>query len=190
MLKSKALCLKALKENVRKGCCQILRIGGLACGLLGCGPKYVQLGNGRPAYTRAEGRNLRQQLMGGKEIDYTGLKRTADIYLGVPYLWGGETMGGIDCSAFTQQVWKKSFGINLPRTAALQSQQGVRIFKYGIMPGDLLFFGPAEDSIEHVGIYMGNDMFINATTSSGVKYSNLDEVYWRLRYQFAKRLVY
>jgi cell wall-associated NlpC family hydrolase len=162
----------------------------LASILSACGPRYVRYGNGRPAYTRAEGNNLRLQLVASKDVDPQQIKKVADQYLGVPYLWGGESMDGIDCSAFTQQVWKKSFELNLPRTAAQQSGLGVRVFKYGLMPGDLVFFGTAEDTIDHVGIYMGNNQFINATTSSGVKYSNLDEQFWRSKYQFAKRTIF
>ena len=156
--------------------------------LVGCGPATFSGDGTRLSYARAEGRNLRQVLSGGREIDVTELRNTVDTYLGKPYLWGGEGVGGIDCSAFTQQVCRKALGIELPRTAALQGRQGVRIFKYGLMPGDLVFFGASEDSIEHVGIYMGENRFVNATVSAGVKYSNLDEFFWRTRYQFARRL--
>lgn len=172
--------------------CRTMASGAVVASLLtGCGPRYIQLGDSsRPAYTREAGKNLRQQTIGGKEIDLSRLKTHADKWLGTPYLWGGEGNGGIDCSAFTQNVWKTGFDFNLPRTAALQSSVGIRVFKYGIMPGDLVFFGETESAIDHVGIYMGNNEFINATSSEGVKYSNLDETFWRGKYQFAKRLVY
>ncbi|MCB9495722.1 MAG: C40 family peptidase [Fibrobacteria bacterium] len=158
--------------------------------LAGCGPKFVQLAENRPAYSRAEGRNLRAALVSGKEIDRSILKSVADTYLGVPYLWGGQTMEGIDCSAFTQQVVKKALSVDLPRVAVQQSGVGVKVFKFALQPGDLLFFGETPEAIDHVGIYMGEGLFINATSSSGVKYSNIDETYWLNKYQFARRLVF
>lgn len=157
--------------------------------LAGCGPKYIQLGENRPAYTRDGGRNLGAHLISNHEVDITPLKSVADTYLGVPYLWGGETMSGIDCSAFTRSVWQRTFGIVLPRVAKQQSQLGIPVFKFGLQPGDLVFFGESADSasIDHVGIYMGKNQFINATSSQGVKYSSLDETFWLGKYQFARR---
>ena len=116
------------------------------------------------------------------------LKRVADAYLGIPYQLGGEGPSGIDCSAFSQQVFRKACGLDLPRKAAWQGALGVPVFKFGLLPGDLVFFGDSPGNIEHVGIYMENGLFINATTSSGVKYSSLDEAYWTGKYQFARRL--
>ncbi len=99
-------------------------------------------------------------------------------------------MQGIDCSAFTQSVWRRTFGIELPRVAKQQVSLGIPVFKFGLRPGDLIFFGVNSDSasIDHVGIYMGNNQFINATSSSGVKYSNLDETFWLSKYQCARRI--
>lgn len=158
--------------------------------LSGCGPKFVQLAENRPAYTREEGRNLRAQLLTTREIDRSVLKSVADTYLGIPYLWGGQGPDGIDCSAFTKQVMQKALNIELPRVAVQQSALGVKIFKFALQPGDLVFFGETPEAIDHVGIYMGEGMFINATSSSGVKYSNLDETFWLGKYQFARRLVF
>jgi len=148
----------------------------------------VQLGENRPAYTREEGRNLGARLQSGRELDVGPLRKVADTYLGIPYLLGGETTSGIDCSAFSQQVFRKTYGLELPRKAAWQGAQGVPVFKFGLQPGDLVFFGTNVDSVEHVGIYMGEGKFINATSSSGVKYSSLDESYWLGRYLFARRM--
>lgn len=157
--------------------------------LTGCGPKYVRLAENRPAYTREEGRNQMEDMVGSREIDVAYLRAVADAYLGTPYLLGGNGPDSIDCSAFTQQVLRKSYGLELPRKASWQSELGVHVFQFGLQKGDLVFFGPAPDTIEHVGIYMGDGEFINATSSQGVKYSNLDEKYWADRYQFAKRVI-
>lgn len=156
--------------------------------LSGCGPKFVQLADNRQAYTRDEGRNLGKKLEASREIDITPLKKVTDTYLGIPYVWGGDSQTGIDCSAFSRQVFRKAYGLELPRKASWQSSFGVPVFKFGLQPGDLVFFGPSQDSIEHVGIYMGEGKFVNATSSQGVKYSSLDETYWLNKYQFARRI--
>ena len=166
-----------------------LTLGAGAFFLHGCGPKFVQLGENRPAYTREGGRNLGAKMVSNNDVDVSALRAVADTYLGVPYLWGGTTMQGIDCSAFTQSVWRRTFGIDLPRVAKQQSALGLPVFKFGLRAGDLVFFGTSADSlaIDHVGIYMGNNKFINATVSAGVKYSSLDETFWLNKYQFARR---
>lgn len=156
--------------------------------LAGCGPKFVQLAEDRQAYTREGGRNIGAKLLVARDVDDAPLKRIADTYLGIPYLLGGEGPSGIDCSAFSQQVFRRACGLELPRKAAWQSAVGVPVFKYGLLAGDLVFFGDSPENIEHVGIYMDNGLFINATTSSGVKYSSLDEAYWTGKYQFARRI--
>jgi len=115
-----------------------------------------------------------------------GLEGRIEGFLGIPYVWGGNTMDGMDCSAFVQQVYA-IYGIDLPRTSILQSKLGIRIPKSALLPGDLVFFGE-RDSVTHVGIYIGNNSFANATTSQGVKYSDLDEPYFFARYLFAIRL--
>ena len=163
----------------------ILGIAGL---LAGCGPKFVQLADNRQGYTRDEGRNLGGKLLASHELDITPLKKVTDTYLGIPYVWGGDSQTGIDCSAFSRQVFRKAYGLELPRKASWQSSFGVPVFKFGLLPGDLVFFGPSQDSIEHVGIFMGDGKFINATSSQGVKYSSLDESYWLGKYQFARRI--
>jgi len=117
------------------------------------------------------------------------LEEHIEKFLGIPYLWGGNTKEGMDCSAFVKQIYA-IYGIDLPRTSALQSQLGVKIPKQSLLPGDLVFFGEAErDSVTHVGIYMGNNKFANSTSSYGVKYSGMDEPYFLLKFLFAKRVM-
>lgn len=172
----------------------LLRTGsvlGLLGILSGCGPKFVQLGENRQGYTREQGRNLGARLILTGGFDVSPLKNVAETFLGWPYLYGGTGPDGIDCSAFCQQVMRRTYGMELPRTAALQSNLGVPVFRFGLQPGDFVFFnaGPGynADSITHVGIFMGNGKFINATTSGGVRYCSLDENYWSQRYQLARR---
>jgi len=116
------------------------------------------------------------------------LEKRIEEFLGIPYLWGGNTKEGMDCSAFVKHVYI-IYDVDLPRTATLQSKLGIKIPKYALLPGDLVFFGDTEkDSVTHVGIYMGGNKFANATTSHGIKYSDLGEPYFISKYLFAKRI--
>jgi len=116
------------------------------------------------------------------------LESRIEEFLGVPYLWGGNTKEGMDCSAFVSHVYT-IYGVDLPRTSILQSELGIEIPKHALLPGDLVFFGDTDrDSVTHVGIYMGNNKFANATTSQGIKYSDLDEPFFLSKYLFARRI--
>ena len=92
------------------------------------------------------------------------LLSTATSQLGVPYVWGGETLDeGLDCSGFVQQVFKKALNMDLPRVTTDQEKVGieVEVSKEYLQPGDLVFFGDKGNSY-HVGIYLSNGYFVNA----------------------------
>ncbi|AZV55231.1 C40 family peptidase [Clostridium sp. AWRP] len=95
----------------------------------------------------------------------------ASNFLGVPYVWGGTSPSGFDCSGLVQYVYAH-FGINLPRTSQEQQRVGTSVSRDELQPGDLVFFGsPAY----HVGIYVGGGQFINAPkTGDVVKIASLD----------------
>lgn len=93
----------------------------------------------------------------------------AKQFLGVPYLWGGTTPSGFDCSGFTQYVFKHSVGINLPRVSRDQQRVGTRVPLDQVQPGDLVFRG---NPAHHVGIYIGDGQYIHAPqTGDHVKIS-------------------
>jgi hypothetical protein len=116
------------------------------------------------------------------------LEKRIEEFLGTPYLLGGDSQDGMDCSAFVQKVYA-IYGVYLPRTTLLQSELGVTVPKHTLLPSDLMFFGETEnDSVTHVGIYMGNNKIANATSSQGVKYSDFNETFYSSKYLFAKRL--
>ena len=99
---------------------------------------------------------------------------TAFMYLNAPYLWGGKTPFGIDCSGFTQMVYKLN-GYNLLRDASQQSAQGEALsFIEESEPGDLAFFDNEEGNIIHVGIIMEDNYIIHA--SGKVRIDRLDHL--------------
>ncbi len=117
----------------------------------------------------------------------------AESYLGTPYRYGGTSRSGIDCSAFVLSVFGAAAGMNLPRVAAQQSQQGDSVEKTDLKKGDLVFFSHRGGRISHVGIVEQvteqGVKFIHAATSKGVMVSSLDDNYWGPRFKFAKRVI-
>lgn len=110
-------------------------------------------------------------------------------WVGTRYHFGGVRRDGIDCSAFTREVFRTSFNVDLPRTASMQSVLGSSVHKEGLKFGDLVFFHTAGYArVSHVGIYVGEGLFANASCSRGVTVSSLDSKYWAKRFLFAKRL--
>lgn len=116
----------------------------------------------------------------------------AEEYLGVPYIWGGFTPVGFDCSGLVQYVYKQ-LGITLERTTYYQVHQGMIVDRNDLKPGDLIFFTTNDDDpndISHVGIYKGNDLFIQSPQPGDyVRVSNLNSAYYSNRYYVAKRII-
>lgn len=102
-------------------------------------------------------------------------------FLGIPYLWGGRSSFGFDCSGFTQMLMR-SRGINMPRDADQQAAwSGVTAIQRGdLQAGDLLFFGSSAKTITHTGMYIGDGQFIQDTTNDHpvVQISRLDDEPW------------
>ncbi|MBP2651608.1 MAG: NlpC/P60 family protein [Firmicutes bacterium] len=108
-------------------------------------------------------------------------------YMGVPYVWGGVTPDGFDCSGFTQYVMKEN-GITLPRTAAEQFAIGTAVEKADLNVGDLIFFTTYKPGASHVGFYIGNGQFIHASSvAAKVTISNLNDTYYVEHYIGARR---
>lgn len=113
----------------------------------------------------------------------------AQKYLGCPYVNGGSSPSGFDCSGFVYYVLKQC-GYSPYRTPASQYTQGTSVEKSDLQAGDIVFFaGTAASGISHVGIYAGNGQFIHAPNSrSTVSYSSLTSGYWANHYYGARRM--
>jgi cell wall-associated NlpC family hydrolase len=111
-------------------------------------------------------------------------------YLDTPYKYGGVDRNGIDCSAFTQLVFKTSIGLDLPRTASQQYEQGETISSEDNLEfGDLVFFNTTRRSFPgHVGIYIGENLFAHASRSLGVTVSSLQSTYYKTRFVGGRRI--
>ena len=105
---------------------------------------------------------------------------------GTPYLYGGSSRAGVDCSAFVQTTYATRLSRSLPRTTRAQARVGTRVEQEAVRPGDLVFFRPGNKK-RHVGIYVDNGRFLHASTSQGVTLSELDNPYWRNAYWMARR---
>jgi len=107
-------------------------------------------------------------------------------WVGTPYVLGGTTHHGIDCSALMQHVFGEAFSLELPRTTEEQVLEGSRVAERNLNAGDLVFFRPP-GPYNHVGVYVGEGYFLHASSSQGVKLSRLDNVYWKRYYWQARR---
>ena len=114
-----------------------------------------------------------------------------DKYIGIPYIRGGATEKGFDCSGFVRQVYKEFFGIDLPHQSSSQSSLPFmqKVDKEELLTGDLVFFSTTGKNkrINHVGIYLSDGRFIHAARS-GVTISSLENSYWKARFFVAKRV--
>lgn len=109
--------------------------------------------------------------------------------LHLPYRFGGNSFSGLDCSFFVKKVYSM-VGIELPRTAREQFEMGIPVKKEELQPGDLVFFRTYAKFPSHVGIYLGNNLFIHASTrSKKVTINSLEESYYFSRFIGAKRIL-
>ncbi|MFA6074867.1 MAG: C40 family peptidase [Negativicutes bacterium] len=145
------------------------------------------------------------------KADINKIISTAKKYQGVPYLFGGSTPKGFDCSGYVQYVFAQN-KVKLPRTADEQYKNGQIVcdksFDYRkLQPGDLLFFATetkakpvanvkvkanvttSADDVSHVGIYLGDKKFIDAETKKGITISGTEDAYWHSKFVGARRVV-
>ncbi len=115
---------------------------------------------------------------------YSGVVGIAMQFLGVPYVWGGSSPGGFDCSGLVMYVYAQ-VGVSLPHYTGAQWGMGVPVAYSDLQPGDLVFF----DGLGHVGIYIGGGEFIHAPhTGDVVRIDSLSEGWYAATYDGARRI--
>ncbi len=136
--------------------------------------------------TRAEDIASRGNISGGDRV-----VQLAKQYLGVPYVYGGSSPSGFDCSGFTSYIYRQ-LGYNINRVAHDQLANGVPVSKSELRPGDLVLFMRAGNTyVNHVGIYAGDGMMIHAPqTGDVVKYTSITTGYYNNCYYAARRIIH
>lgn len=116
----------------------------------------------------------------------------AQQFIGYPYVYGGTSPRGFDCSGFVKYVFS-NFGVTLNRTASAQMDNGVSVSMSELIPGDVVFFkkaGSNASRASHVGIYIGGNQFIHASTSrTGVIISDMNTAYYTTGFVGARRMM-
>ncbi len=161
--------------------CQLLVIAAIFIFLPGCAPKVQVMY--MPQQRHAP---VAEKSVADKE-NMLLLKRHYQQWRGTPYVDGGMSTSGVDCSGFTVLAYRNLFGLSLPRTAEEQAESGREVARASLKSGDLVFFNTGR-SKKHVGIYLAEDQFIHASLSKGVTLSSLDDSYWQEKYWQARRL--
>ena len=105
------------------------------------------------------------------------LLKSFENWKGTRYAFGGDSSRGIDCSALTRRVYREVFSFELPRVTKDQIKVGRHVSRHNLKPGDILYFRP-DGKYNHTAVYLGNSLFINASSSKGVILSSLEHSYW------------
>lgn len=116
--------------------------------------------------------------------------QASSTWRGAPYRDGGTTREGVDPSGLVQQIYKEVRNQDIPRTTAEQWDKSISTGDGQLQPGDLVFFNTRRifgDETTHVGLIVGNRVFVHASTAMGVNYGSLDDAYWSKRFTGSRR---
>lgn len=156
--------------------CQVLYYGDLGY----VQRSYLDICNETPVSMQAP---AAQPGSGSAVVDY------AKRFIGTPYVSGGKSPSGFDCSGFTSYVYA-GFGVRLNCSSSTQANQGVSVSRNELQPGDLVFFNTSGSGISHVAIYAGGGNIVHATMPGDtVKVSNMNSSYYSSRYVGARRVL-
>lgn len=115
------------------------------------------------------------------------LLKSYSHWKGTKYELGGDSPSGMDCSALTRRVYREVYGYELPRRTVQQVKVGAHVSKEDLKPGDIVFFRPEEKN-NHTAVYLGDTLFINASSSKGVVISTLENTYWNKYFKYGVRV--
>lgn len=137
-----------------------------------------------------------QRITAGKGIQSSDkqieqLISEARKWLGTPYVYGGSSRSGTDCSGMIMELFRTVYNIKLPRSAAMQQSYSSEIERNNLTAGDLIFFctGKSKNRVSHVGLYIGKGKMIHASSSRGVMESGIEERYWQRTYYSSGRII-
>lgn len=133
--------------------------------------------------------NLKPAKSTGKSATPNAIISTAKTFMGVPYVFGGTTPKGFDCSGLVQYVYKMN-GVDIPRLADDQYKIGRAVSLSQLTAGDLVFFDTDSTGISHCGIYVGDGKFLHASSSRGVRIDSLDNEYWKPKFVGARKVIH
>lgn len=154
---------------------------------------YIKKEDDSLVWVDAEGVEIAVPTIQNTSSQNDEIVKTAKQYLGKPYVWGANGPNSFDCSGYTRFVYGK-FGVQLPRVSRDQANAGQWVNRSDLKVGDLVFFdttGAIDNRITHVGIYIGNNEFIHASSSRTGKYvriSSMAEGFYYSRYVTARRV--
>lgn len=156
--------------------------------------KTISKKHGYKKYSKSKMKIQKVSYSYGPKVYRDDLEPNKDIYkyaiglLGTRYRFGGDNINGIDCSSFVQHVFELA-GYKMPRTAREQALYGYFVSRDNLKPGDLLFFATYARYPSHVGIYIGNNKMIHASSRGGrVEVTDINQDYYVRRFLFAKRI--
>ena len=149
---------------------------------------YVKIKEEKEAQEQAKQEQAAQEAAAAaRDAQINSLIDTAKSYIGTPYVYGGSTPSGFDCSGFVKYVYGQ-IGISLSRTSYTQANEGTYVAYEDLMPGDIVCFGSG--SISHVGIYVGDGQFIQSPrTGYSVCIAPLSGGSYNGRFRFARRII-
>ncbi len=116
-----------------------------------------------------------------ESITNTSFFECIDNWWGTRYRYGGTTYKGVDCSSYTGHIYETVYNYKLPRTAREQYAMCVKVNRFNLQEGDLVFFN-TRGGVSHVGVYISDGFFTHSSSSVGVTISNLDEAYYSRKY--------
>ena len=161
------------------------RLGAAAAARASAHQQTLDLSSGPVTDFPADGTSSASSVPAPPPAKYGGVVGIAMQYLGTPYVWGGSSPGGFDCSGLVMYAFAQ-VGVYLPHNAAAQYNYGTPVSRDELEPGDLVFF----DGLGHVGIYIGGGQFVHAPhTGDVVKISSLDESWYAATYVGARRIL-